>query len=160
VPKVSLSSSSKGAGYRFPSSGSRLSRRAGLPKALTLKDTETLPTSLNGYPVGSKEEARVGVALSAIGWSYRYQVPIFGGREFRGGQVIDFVVETVPKPTPLFVNGVYWHITRGDADKELLERWVDAKMGAYWMKAKVVWDYQLRTVADALATVTLALGRP
>jgi hypothetical protein len=36
-------------------------------------------------------------------------VDYFGGRRTRGGFVVDFLVFTKPRPTPVWINGSYWH---------------------------------------------------
>lgn len=38
-----------------------------------------------------------------------YQVTFFGGQRYRGGQVLDFLVLTVPLAQPIYVNGAYYH---------------------------------------------------
>ena len=63
---------------------------------------------IQGHQPDSKEEFWVSEAL------YRYEIPfifqyqILGGRQLRGGQVVDFLVFN-PDATPLEVNGMYWH---------------------------------------------------
>lgn len=158
--KSKLNSESKRDSYRFPTTGKRIARLDDRPKVIVAGDLENLPTSIQGEPVDSKEEARAAVATMALGWEIDFHYTIFGGREFRGGQVIDIVAYTVPKPTPVFVNGLYWHNMRGDADEELKSRWVDRRMSHYWMPSKTVWDYQLRSLSEAMLTMQLALGRP
>lgn len=56
----------------------------------------------------SKNEWFVALALDKLGIDYYYQVPIYGGTNIRGGQVVDFVVLR-PKAIPVFVQGAYWH---------------------------------------------------
>ncbi len=63
---------------------------------------------VQGYVPGSKNEWYVAVSLDRLGIGYSYQVSIDGGRNIRGGQVIDFVVYN-PRPIPVFVQGEYWH---------------------------------------------------
>lgn len=64
--------------------------------------------TIQGVQIGSKEEYRVAVALSKLKIPFNYQVPIYGGRSRRGGQVIDFVL-MLPHAQPLQVYGNYWH---------------------------------------------------
>lgn len=78
---------------------------------------------IQGQIPGSRIEWYVALALNKLGLQYIYQYSIGGGRLFRGGQVIDFFVFTVPLPTPLFVQGDYWHRgTRAAATILNLER--------------------------------------
>lgn len=64
---------------------------------------------IKGERAQSSLEAMVATSLDKFGWDYQYQVGFFGGRRTRGGFIIDFIVETLPLPTPLFVHGQYWH---------------------------------------------------
>jgi len=84
-------------------------------------EDEDLPTIVHGYPVGSKEEARIAVAADQQGREYAYQKSYFGGRDIRGGQVLDFLFYTKPKPTPLFVQGEYWHGRDSESDLKVAQ---------------------------------------
>ena len=39
---------------------------------------------------------------------FRFQVPVMGGRDRKGGFIVDFVAYT-PLPVPIEVFGNYWH---------------------------------------------------
>ena len=80
-------------------------------KAVTevIKDPLAAPGLIQGIQAGSSIEWNVAIALGMLGWQFDYQVPIAGGRNVRGGQVIDFIVHTVPAWTVMAVNGTYWH---------------------------------------------------
>ncbi len=54
-------------------------------------------------------EFYVSLALTKLHLDFKFQHPIGGGRGMRGGIVLDFLVFTVPKPTPLDIRGEYWH---------------------------------------------------
>jgi hypothetical protein len=72
---------------------------------------------IKGKRAGSTYEWRVHLSLIKYGWEFDYQVAILGGRRIKGGQVIDFVVYTVPFPSILFVDSDYWHTgTKADRD--------------------------------------------
>lgn len=72
---------------------------------------------VNGKKVGSTIEWYVAIALVRLGWEFDVQVSYFGGRAVSGGMVLDFLVYTLPNPTPVFVQGAYWHSSsRGDVD--------------------------------------------
>ena len=74
-----------------------------------------------GKQPGSTWEWMVAVGLWSLGWSFTYQVWVMGGRLLKGGQVIDFLVHTVPQSTPLYVYGDYWH-GGPKKDADLLDR--------------------------------------
>ena len=65
---------------------------------------------IQGIMPDSKEEFWVMLALERLKLDYIFQYPVMGGRS-SGGQVVDFWVYTVPKPTPILVQGIYWHYT-------------------------------------------------
>jgi hypothetical protein len=57
----------------------------------------------------SSYEYYVSVALDKFGLDYLFQVDYWGGRRLAGGMVLDFLVFTEPVPTPIFVQGAYFH---------------------------------------------------
>lgn len=71
------------------------------------------PFYIRGIKAGSKEEWWCSLALDIIqqqtGWNWDYQVPVYGGRTVRGGNVIDFLVYTPGRWTMLDPKGRYWH---------------------------------------------------
>jgi hypothetical protein len=88
--------------------------------------------AIQGKKVGSLYEWRLAKALDAAGLSYQYQVSVYGGRSVRGGQVLDFLVDTVPLPTPVFADGEHWHqgtLAREDSYKRAL---LNADMAGQW----------------------------
>jgi hypothetical protein len=78
------------------------------------------PELIHGQEPGSLEELRTARALEKYGWNYDYQVSYFGGRRIAGGIVLDFLVFTVPLPTPVPVYGSYWHGSR-QAERDKLQ---------------------------------------
>ena len=62
--------------------------------------------TVRGIVVDSINEKNVAVALDKLGYEYAYQ-KYLGAGGIRGTSIIDFLVYTVPKPTPLFVHGAY-----------------------------------------------------
>src|SRR5512145_3073504 len=81
-----------------------------LPRAQEPKKAKPEPVR---YSVRGKRatsyEANVAAALDKFGISYLFQVDYWGGRTLAGGMVLDFLAFTVPLPTPIFVNGDYFH---------------------------------------------------
>lgn len=63
-------------------------------------------------------EFNVSVALDEKGLEYEFQVEFYQGKRVTGGFVIDFLVMTKPEPTPVFVNGEFWH---RDKERDLLQ---------------------------------------
>lgn len=83
-------------------------------RAEKLKDpADEPPFFVRGQKAGSKEEYWVSLALDRIalttGWWWDYQVAVYGGRDYAGGLVIDFLVGTPGRYTVLDPMGRYWH---------------------------------------------------
>ena len=129
------------------------------PDRLTLASAEEkLPTVIQGKPVGSKEEARVAVALEILGWQYIYQRSYFGGAQVPGGIVVDFIVLTPITSTPLWVNSRYWHVIRNRRDKDIFQRSRLDRLNGL-AESVEVWDYELQTIEQTLRTLLAVLGR-
>jgi len=64
---------------------------------------------IQGKHPGSLPEWYYAVALWKYKWTFDYQVGIMGGRRLKGGQVIDFIVHTMPLYTPVYIYGEFWH---------------------------------------------------
>ena len=105
----------------------------------------------------SLNEYNVALGLEALGYEYTFQVNLFGGRMELGGVVLDFLVDTVPLPTPLWVHGEYWHT--GEArEKDLLQQaMVEDEMGHQLMPAIELWSWQTMTPETALMWLRIYL---
>lgn len=83
------------------------------------------PFFVRGRQADSKDEYWVALALDKIekitGWTWEYQVPVFGGRERAGGNVIDFLVHTPGRRTILDPMGKPFH-TGHREDRYQMER--------------------------------------
>jgi hypothetical protein len=110
---------------------------------------------IQGRTPGSYLEWLVARALWKLKIDFRYQVPVYGGREMSGGQVVDFVINSSPQDIPLQVYGRRWHsggFAIGDKFKlQQIER-------IYKRPAVVLWDDQLQTEEMALSSVRKALN--
>ena len=58
---------------------------------------------------GAESDGENGACAASGGLNVNGQ----NGRSGRGGQVVDFWVYTVPKPTPIYIQGDYWHYAAG-----------------------------------------------
>ena len=113
-----------------------------------VSDDEPMGLILGQTP-GSREEWRVYLALVRYKLQFAYQVPVRGGRQRRGGQVVDFVVYN-PFAVAVPVNGEYWH--RGQMAPE--ERLKLAVLEVIFGRAPVVlWAAELQTQAMTNAVV-------
>ena len=99
----------------------------------------------------SLNEYNVAVALERLGLDFIFQYDILGGRRLRGGAVIDFLVLTIPLPTPVFVNGDYWH---RDATQEFYQRaLVDQALRGQARPVIVLWGYESDTIEAATSAI-------
>lgn len=117
------------------------------------KPIEPPPGPIQGIMPDSVEEWRVANALWRLDIEFKYQYVVFGGRLRRGGQLIDFWVYTVPLPTPVYVQSEAWHGGARHAESTYkIQRLIDAFAGEINYPIEV-WDYQLRTMAEAYQTM-------
>jgi hypothetical protein len=107
---------------------------------------EVLVATVQGIPVGSKEEARNAMALDYLKVRYRYQASVDYGRKRAGGQVLDFLCYTPIRYTILDVRGVYWHTGIHEDSLSIDEA---AKKHNY--NLLVIWDYQCPSVEAAIS---------
>ena len=122
---------------------------------------DDLPTEVQGKPVPGAFEAIVSKALETMGWDFEYQYPVFGGRRVKGGIVLDWLVYTKPRPTPLFGQGKYWHNLgqRPETDRIQMAK-LRSRLRRYFAPAKEIWDYEAPDVDTAMRNLTRILGRP
>lgn len=58
----------------------------------------------------TENEYNVAWALDTIGLEYEFQMTVGGAKGQLGVVILDFLVYTVPLPTPLWVHGEHWHM--------------------------------------------------
>ena len=112
---------------------------------------------VHGIKVDSINEKFVALALDAMKLDYAYQYYL-GGVGIRGSQIIDFLVYTNPKPTPLFVHGAYWHTATYSQETALKEADLNARMRGTWADAVIIYEHECETEEDAARTVRQKLG--
>ena len=107
---------------------------------------------IQGQQPGSQLEYRISKGLDMLKLDYRYQYSIGGGRLFRGGYVIDFLVYTHPLPTPVEALGDYWH---GGTKDDVSYRFARIKnmMGGSAREPEAIWEHEARTITDAYKTL-------
>jgi hypothetical protein len=106
-------------------------------------DAEVL-TLIQGKMPGSYEEWRVAQALEFYGIEYSFQVPLRGGRQIRGGMVLDFLVERPPESIPMPVHGRYWHHS---IEEERM--YIEALRSIYGVEPVILWDDELGSIDEA-----------
>lgn len=118
-----------------------------LDKAPRQQEEELRP--IQGKKPGSREEYRVSKALDRLKLDYIYQYSFMGGSSRPGGQIIDFWVYTVPLPTPLYVQGKYWHGSGKRASDLLKQSRVARVLRGMVNLAIEIWDYEIPTMEKA-----------
>lgn len=109
--------------------------------------------SVQGTMPDSKEEYWVSLALDKLDLSYQFQYPIAGGKTRRGGQMLDFMVYTKPLPTPVAVQGKYWHSGKHEQDTVFNVAKINQQLRGRCMPVVEIWDYELPTPERALVVV-------
>jgi hypothetical protein len=112
---------------------------------------------VHGIKVDSINEMYIALGLDKMHLEYAYQ-KYLGGAGIRGSQIIDFLVYTDPKPTPLFVHGEYWHSGVRSADEALKEADVNVRMRGTWADAIIIWEHECETEEQAFNTLQEKLG--
>lgn len=103
---------------------------------------------VKGIVVDSLNEANVAMALDRMELDYEYQYN-FGVRGVAGSQIIDFLVETMPRPTPLFVNGEYWHTGSYAINEAVKMEQIKSVTRGTWADPKIIWGDESNTVDEA-----------
>jgi hypothetical protein len=111
----------------------------------------------------SSREWIVYQALRAVGWpeeDIEFQVGFLGGRHFKGGIIVDFVLNTQPLPTPIFVHGDYWHQGLAAAE-DMLEvyRLMDHMAGRINLPV-ILYGMDISSFERARWAIVDKLGRP
>lgn len=133
-----------------------------LPDLVTLNTTpgfypedteEELVMEYNGRTVGSKEEARACFALEYWNTEFYVQYEFNGGRNVRGGQLIDIMAKTIPLWTPIYIHGSYWHGPTKKYEDTIKMREFQKATRGYFKDPVVLWDYELTSKEQAINTI-------
>jgi hypothetical protein len=108
--------------------------------------------TVNGIKVDSINEMFIALGLDKMKLEYAYQYYL-GGAGIRGSQIIDFLVYTDPKPTPLQIQGEYWHGGTRAADEALKEADINARMRGTWANVIMIYESECSTEEDAFNTL-------
>ena len=101
----------------------------------------------------TSNEYFVAQALDSIGLEYAFQLSIAGGKSLSFGIVLDFLVETVPLPTPLWVHGDYWH-TGARRQKDLRQQdIVKQYLEGAILEPIEIWGHESNSLEMALAAI-------
>ena len=112
---------------------------------------------VHGARADSINEFNVSVALDHFGVEFEFQY-YFGMSRTRGSQIIDFLVKTAPKPTPLNVQGTFWHTGRYAANEAIKEADVNVRMRGIWAPIQLILEPECETIDDAIKVVGERLG--
>lgn len=126
-----------------------------IPKPENTEDE--IPMGLiQGQEPGSRPEWIFSLALDYWKIQYIYQYKIFD-YPFSGGQKIDFWCLTPILPTPVYIQGAYWHGgQRAEETKYKVWQVADKFRGKIFDPVEV-WDYEIPTVDAAIQVVRVRL---
>lgn len=116
---------------------------------------------IQGMMPDSKEEYWVALALYRLKLDFEFQYQLFGGRKYKGGQVVDFWVKTVPLPTPIFVQGWYFHYATAQkaAQSRLNIMYLKARLMGKANEPVEIFDTEIPTPEDAYIVTKRKLRR-
>ena len=117
--------------------------------------------AVQGIWPDSKEEYWVALALYRLHIDFRFQYQLFGGRRYKGGQVVDFWVYTKPLPTPILVQGWYFHYATAEraARSRMNIVYLESRLRGQANKPVEVFDTEMPTPEAAYYVVKRKLGR-
>ena len=134
-----------------------------LPEKISLDTTPPLPEvqRVQGIMPDSKEEYWVALALWKLKIDFVFQYQLFGGRKYKGGQVVDFWVYTMPLPTPILVQGWYFHYATAErtAQTKLNIMYLESRLRGRAAKPVEILDIEIPTPDDAYIVVKRKLNR-
>lgn len=148
-----------------------ISSRSGIGRKPILKLPEKYSGALkNNFPEvqrvqnimpDSKEEYWVALALYKLHIDFVFQYQLFGGRKYKGGQVVDFWVYTMPLPTPILVQGWYFHYATAErtSQTKLNLMYLESRLNGKAMKPVEIIDTEIPTPDDAYIVVKRKLNR-
>ncbi len=102
-------------------------------------------------------EWRIAKALDRRGLKYRFRFSILGGR-VAGGAEIDFYVYTAPLPTPIQINGDYWHRLSRNYHDAMQQSKISSVLGSNANEILVIWEHDIPTADAAYRELRLSLG--
>lgn len=106
----------------------------------------------------TSNEYYVALALEKLGLEFKFQLSVAGGKSLAFGIVLDFLVMTVPLPTPVWVHGDYWH-TGTRRQKDLRQQdIVKQYMAGSILEPVEIWGHESESEAMALASVRRKLA--
>lgn len=116
---------------------------------------------VQGIMPDSKEEYWVALALWKLHIDFVFQYQLFGGRKYKGGQVVDFWVKTMPLPTPILVQGWYFHYSTAEktAQTKLNLMYLESRLNGKAMKPVEIIDTEIPTPDDAYMVVKRKLHK-
>lgn len=98
----------------------------------------------------TSNEYFVSQALDEIGLEYAFQLSIDGGKQRKFGIVLDFLVDTKPLPTPVWVHGEHWHTGSQRQEDLRAQQTVDDAMRGEVARPLEIWGNQSNSKEMAL----------
>ena len=128
-----------------------------LPRAPVITRAKRALPDTQAYTVRGKKassyEYNFANALDYWRLDFLFQIDYWGGRSTLGGMVLDFLVYTVPLPTPVWVNGEYWHRLGRKQLDFLQQSLITVLFQGRVNPPLVLWGKDVGTFEDAKSTV-------
>jgi len=135
--------------FQFGKSRAKKIQAKARPKMEGGKEQEPPLTPIQGMMPASRPEWRVAMALNKLKIEYDYQYSYNGGRRTAGGQVIDFMAYTAPLPTPIYVQGDYWHRGAKSSEDSYKQAQVIKLFHGQVNMPLLVWEHQVPSIDAA-----------
>lgn len=122
------------------------------------KEIPLVMQPIQGKMPQSLPEYYVALALMRLKIDFEFQKGIGGGRSIRGGQVLDFLVDTKPFPTPVFVQGGYWHDRGSELEDDMKQKTMSRYFKGQVMPNVLINAEDITTPADAYRIIKEEIG--
>jgi len=90
----------------------------------------------------------------------QFQVGFNGGRNFKNGFVVDFILNTKPQPTPIWVHGDYWHQGEQSGIDFMQQQTLNRLYPGAFARAAIFWGADVVNEETAFFAAIDKFGRP
>lgn len=113
------------------------------------------------FPDGTMPELVVMEYLDRNGVGYEFQKWLLGGRQLRGGQVVDFAVDRGTHTLIWEVQGTYWHTRPGNPQRDEAQKFALLGLSVFGKPVKGVislWESRLMSKYERKGVLEMAMS--
>lgn len=124
--------------------------RMSIPEPEEEKQPEQEIQPIQGIMPDSRAEWTFALALNKLGYIYIFQYRVMD-YPLRGSQKIDFwVLNTVPHPTPVYIQGAFWHLGSKTAESSYKIAELRRIFRGRINEPAIIYDFEITTLDDAI----------